>query len=133
MIKENQSIDSFTFHDGQPTSMVFSPINKMFLCSFGLDRKIIFYHVVCMEIPRPITTDYLLTSVSFDINGFNIAVGTVDGSVLIYDLRNNYEQRDKLSIHMCKVNFLEFAKITIKYTSSATTERKPILIQLSKK
>jgi WD40 repeat protein len=118
--KDNQLIHNFAYHDRPATSIAFSPINKSFLCSVGLDKKINFYDIVDKKIIRPIMTEHQLTCVSFNTDGYNIAVGTTGGLILIYDLRNNSAPKDKLTGHMGKVNFVEFSK----KSNKVSTERK---------
>lgn len=54
-----------SLHDGKSCNIAFSPYNHLFMCSAGMDKKIIFYDVVAKKIIRSLTTDYELTSVSF--------------------------------------------------------------------
>ena len=42
----NETVNNFTgYHSGSASSLCFSPINKLFLCSVGLDGRINFYDI----------------------------------------------------------------------------------------
>ena len=88
----SQSIFKFSkTHDAPAKGVAFSPFNRYLSCSCGMDQKIILYDVEKKKLVKVIQTAYPLCSISFKDDGVTLAVGTVGGRVLIYDLRKGSE------------------------------------------
>ena len=76
-------------HTEACTSITFSPVNHMLMASVGLDKQIVFYDIYKnKKIVQSIQTKEPLTWISFWSDGYTIGVGTVEGSILIMDLRD---------------------------------------------
>jgi WD40 repeat protein len=98
-------------HSAACNSLSFSPVNHLLLCSAGEDCKIKFYDIQEARIVKTINTDTPLTSLSFNGDGHTIAVGTILGPILIYDLRNSAQVKLTLNGHSdIGVKHLEFWK-----------------------
>lgn len=78
-------------HKGSVKSLAFSPLNKLLLCSVGVDRQICFYDMNEKVIVKKIKTETSLSKVAFCSDGHTIAIGSdqEDGLVLVYDLRKS--------------------------------------------
>jgi WD40 repeat protein len=55
----------------------------------SLDKKIVFYDISDKKVVKKLETTQPLTSISFFEDGHTIAVGTLSGSIFIYDLRES--------------------------------------------
>ena len=87
-------------HSQSCTSLAFSPVNNLLLCSAGRDERIHFFDIVeCKEV-KQINTNQALSSISFCSDGHTIAVGTEIGArVLIYDLKDAKKLKIELKGH----------------------------------
>ena len=75
-------------HTDACTGIWFSPVNHMLMGSVGLDKQVVFYDIYKnKKIVQSIQTKESLTSVTFNSDGFTIGVGTMEGNLLIMDLR----------------------------------------------
>ena len=93
------------------TSLAFSAVNQMLLCSGGLDKKMIFYDTMDKKVVKQVTCSAPLTSLSFHNDGYTIAAGTLYGTILLFDLRNSMDPVKILKGHANNsVNNIEFAK-----------------------
>eukprot|EP00095_Tigriopus_kingsejongensis_P012678 maker-scaffold22_size673200-snap-gene-3.21 protein:Tk12678 transcript:maker-scaffold22_size673200-snap-gene-3.21-mRNA-1 annotation:"mgc81767 protein" len=81
-------LKTFREHSAPCTGLASFPYNDILLLSSGLDKKCIGYDVKSGETCTTLKTDYPLTSVAALLSGNTIALGTSNGKVLIYDLRN---------------------------------------------
>jgi len=60
----------------------------MLMGSVGLDKQIIFYDIFKNKrVVQSIKTKEPLSSISFSSDGYTIGVGSVEGNILIMDLR----------------------------------------------
>lgn len=77
-------------HAEKVTSVAFSPRNPNVFVSVGYDEQLqlLDIHSKPTEVNLSVDVNQRLTSVSFHENGINCAVGTVEGNILMYDLRN---------------------------------------------
>mmetsp|Transcript_31221 Transcript_31221/g.54236 ORF Transcript_31221/g.54236 Transcript_31221/m.54236 type:complete len:256 (+) Transcript_31221:535-1302(+) len=102
-------------HTSAVSSVSFSPANHLLLCSVGLDQRISFFDSQMQHCVKTIEANAPLTAVAFNRDGANLAVGTLTGSILLYDLRVGsvpkaiYEGHEGHSI-----NWLEFSKTKTK-------------------
>jgi len=81
---------SFTTTHAAPISdMAFSPTNPYLICTAGLDKQYALYDVEKKTVAMTVKTDYGLTSVAFKNENNQVAFGTVNGKVLLYDLRSH--------------------------------------------
>jgi WD40 repeat protein len=112
------------YHQGEATGICDSPINKLFLSSVGIDNKINFYDIQAKKHIKTINTNTPLTSVSFNIDGQTIAVGNINGGILIYDLRNSTAPKQIITEHNTTINHLEFS---IKLSKSSNLNTSGVL------
>ena len=82
-------VKSFMEHSAPCTGVAFSPINGSLVLSCGLDKKCVFYDIDTKRaVKQFIRTDYPLTAVELISDGRTVVLGTSQGKVLFYDLRN---------------------------------------------
>ena len=82
-------------HDGIVTNVEFSPMNKVLAASCSLDGTVVFHDVLSQKkiqtlrpsINRDDNSGVSLTSLAFHSNGYTWAIGTNNGYVMNYDLR----------------------------------------------
>ncbi|KAK3820009.1 MAG: WD40-repeat-containing domain protein [Benniella sp.] len=80
---------SFTTTHAAPISdMAFSPTNPYLICTAGLDKHYALYDVEKKTVAMTVKAEYGLTSVAFKNENNQVAFGTVNGKVLLYDLRS---------------------------------------------
>jgi hypothetical protein len=98
-------------HSSQVSSVSFSPANHLLLCSIGLDQRISFFDSAMQRSVKTIEANAPLTSLAFHRDGANLAVGTLSGAILLYDLRFGSVPKATLEGHEgSAVNWLEFSK-----------------------
>lgn len=78
------------------TAIAFSPLNHLLMCTAGLDGKINFFDTVKGSNVKVIEAATPLSSISFCPDGHTIAVGTIKGKILIYDLKNANKLKQEL-------------------------------------
>lgn len=87
-VSNGAKVHDIKAHNEECTAIAFSPVNHLLICSSGLDGKIQFYdtkegkNVKCIDVQSP------LSAISFCPDGHTIAVGTLKGKILIYDLKD---------------------------------------------
>ena len=82
-------VKSFAEHSAPCTGVAFSPINGSLVLSCGLDKKCVFYDIDTKRaVKQFIRTDFPLTAVELISDGRTVLLGTSQGKVLFYDLRN---------------------------------------------
>lgn len=68
--------------------VVFSPTNELLLCSAGLDKKIQFFDIAEKKNVKSISAHEPISCLSFYIDGFTIAAGTLSGQIYVYNLKD---------------------------------------------
>jgi WD40 repeat protein len=106
------------YHQGPCTSFSFSPINKVFLCSVGMDSRVNFFDISAKKHIKAITTESPITSVCFNNDGQTIACGNTNGNIVLYDLRYFSTPKAILKGHSSQINYLEFSKKITKKENS---------------
>jgi hypothetical protein len=102
-------------HTSQVSSVSFSPANHLLLCSVGLDQRISFFDSAMQRSVKTIEANAPLTSLAFHRDGANLAVGTLSGAILLYDLRFGSVPKAALEGHEgSAVNWLEFSRSKVK-------------------
>jgi protein NEDD1 len=100
------------YHQGAATSLSFSPINKVFLCSVGVDSRINFFDISSKKHIKTLLTDSSINSVCFFSDGQTIACGNALGNIVLYDLRYFNTPKSVLKGHQSGINYLDFSKRT---------------------
>lgn len=95
-------------HTAPTTGLAFSPFNHLLLCSASLDKRILFHDVNDCSTVKEIVADEPISSLSFMDDGVTVAVGTLKGTVLIYDLRAGNSPKYTSQSHKGAVNSLAF-------------------------
>lgn len=99
-------------HVGTATCLAFSPISKIFLCSCGLDGKIIFFDSYKRCRVKTIETQHPLTTVVFNGRGDMVICGDANGAVLCYDIRNSERPKAVLLGSKGRINYIEINEST---------------------
>eukprot|EP00347_Sterkiella_histriomuscorum_P019444 403341607 len=98
-------------HQTFVTGLAFSPVNNLLLTSCGLDGKIQFYDIQNQKTVKTIDNQNQLSALSFCYDGHTIAVGTTNGNIQVYDLKEKqkikYELRGQEGQ---RINCLQFMR-----------------------
>ena len=78
------------------------------MCSASLDKKICFFDITQKKMVKKLETEYPLTALGFSPDGFTLAAGTLNGKILIYDLRQSQSVKSILNGHDGQINYIEF-------------------------
>jgi len=123
-ISTKQIVKEYAQEHRMPASGVsFSPANDMLMCSFGIDKKIVFYDVVGKKTIKTITTDAPLTSADFYHNGSTLAVGASTGKLYLFDLRAGSTPTKTTSADKTSIKTVTFQKLITKSSSKGATRR----------
>ncbi|KAG9345654.1 hypothetical protein JZ751_008798 [Albula glossodonta] len=75
-------------HKAPASGLAFSPANDLLFVTVGLDKKIICYDTSSKIVLRSMRVESPLTSIDFMPDGAGLAVGSTQGKIYLYDLRN---------------------------------------------
>ena len=75
-------------HRAAATSLAFSPRNKLLLMTGGLDKRVMFFDIEKQATIRWIDTASPVTAVAMNYEGNTLAVGTSNGEIMIFNLKN---------------------------------------------
>lgn len=109
------------YHQGPCSGFSFSPINKVFLCSVGMDSRVNFFDISAKKHIKAITTESPITSVCFNNDGQTIACGNTNGNIVLYDLRYFSTPKAILKGHSSQINNLEFSKKILKKENNSNS------------
>lgn len=99
-------------HNSPATGLAFSPVNKLLLCSSGLDQRLLFYDIQEKKLIKTLDSDSPLTCLAFNADGYTVAAGTLYGDIKVYDLRAAVQSKAVLRGHNGDaVNAVEFGKV----------------------
>ena len=73
-------------HQAPISDIAFSPFNRYLMVSVSLDKKFTLFDVEKQATVRSISTEDPLQSISFRADGALLAMGTLNGRILLYDL-----------------------------------------------
>ena len=79
----------YNYHNGSMTCMAFSPVNKVFISTCGLDGKIHFFDISKKSLIKTINTNLPLTSITFNDIGIAVICSDANGNCFLYDLKNS--------------------------------------------
>ncbi|XP_073328741.1 protein NEDD1 isoform X1 [Pagrus major] len=114
--KEIQVFDSA--HKAPGSGLAFSPASELLVVSVGLDKKIVCYDTASKIVLRSIRVDSPLTSVDFTLDGTGLVVGSTQGKIYQYDLRNSSAPTRITVAHKTSVTCLRFQSNTSRLKSS---------------
>nr|XP_043873640.1 protein NEDD1 isoform X1 [Solea senegalensis] len=106
-------------HKAPGSGLAFSPASELLVTSVGLDKKIICYDTASKIVLRSIRVDSPLTSVDFTLDGTGLVVGSTQGKIYQYDLRNSSAPTRITVAHKTSVTCLRFQSNTSKHKSSS--------------
>ncbi|XP_027886619.1 protein NEDD1 isoform X2 [Xiphophorus couchianus] len=105
-------------HKAPGSGLAFSPTSDLLVVSVGLDKKIICYDTASKLILRAIRVDGPLTSVDFALDGTGLVVGSTQGKIYQYDLRNSSSPTRITVAHKTSVTCLRFQSNASRHKSS---------------
>ncbi|XP_071317338.1 protein NEDD1 isoform X2 [Trachinotus anak] len=105
-------------HKAPGSGLAFSPASELLVVSVGLDKKIVCYDTASKIVLRSIRVDSPLTSVDFTLDGTGLVVGSTQGKIYQYDLRNSSAPTRITVAHKTSVACLRFQSNTSRLKSS---------------
>ncbi|KAG8012963.1 Protein NEDD1 [Nibea albiflora] len=111
-------------HKAPGSGLAFSPASELLVVSVGLDKKIICYDTASKIVLRSIRVDSPLTSVDFSLDGTGLVVGSTQGKIYQYDLRNSSAPTRITVAHKTSVTCLRFQSNSSRHKSSKLSSTK---------
>uniref|UniRef100_A0A3P9Q7C2 NEDD1 gamma-tubulin ring complex targeting factor n=1 Tax=Poecilia reticulata TaxID=8081 RepID=A0A3P9Q7C2_POERE len=115
-------------HKAPSSGLAFSPTSDLLVVSVGLDKKIICYDTASKLVLRAIRVDTPLTSVDFTLDGTGLVVGSTQGKIYQYDLRNSSSPTRITVAHKTSVTCLRFqsnaSRLKVETSSSKRSSSK---------
>uniref|UniRef100_A0A3Q2PSJ9 NEDD1 gamma-tubulin ring complex targeting factor n=1 Tax=Fundulus heteroclitus TaxID=8078 RepID=A0A3Q2PSJ9_FUNHE len=105
-------------HKAPGSGLAFSPTSDLLFVSVGLDKKITCYDTASKKILRALRVESPLTSVDFTPDGTGLVVGSTQGKIYQYDLRNSSAPTRITVAHKTSVTCLRFQSNTSRHKSS---------------
>ncbi|XP_017295353.1 protein NEDD1 isoform X2 [Kryptolebias marmoratus] len=105
-------------HKAPGSGLAFSPTSDLLVVSVGLDKKIVCYDTASKIVLRSIRVDSPLTAVDFTMDGTGLVVGSTQGKIYQYDLRNTSTPTKTTVAHKTSVTCLRFQSNTSRHKSS---------------
>ncbi|XP_070763725.1 protein NEDD1 [Enoplosus armatus] len=105
-------------HKAPGSGLAFSPASELLVVSVGLDKKIVCFDTASKIVLRSIRVDSPLTSVDFTVDGTGLVVGSTQGKIYQYDLRNSSAPTRITVAHKTSVTCLRFQSSTSRHKSS---------------
>ncbi|XP_063053649.1 protein NEDD1 [Engraulis encrasicolus] len=116
-------------HKGPASSLAFSPANDLLFVSVGLDKKIICYDTSSKIVVRNVKSDSPLTAIEFFPDGTSLVVGSTQGQLHLYDLRNLSVLVKTIPAHKTSVTCLRFQCSQSRHKSSKVASGKAAVSQ----
>ncbi|XP_056138008.1 protein NEDD1 isoform X2 [Lampris incognitus] len=95
-------------HKAPASGLAFSPVSELLFVTVGLDKKIICYDTVSRIVLRGIPVESPLTAVDFNPDGTGLVVGSTQGKIYQYDLRNSSAPTSVTIAHKTSVTCLRY-------------------------
>ncbi|XP_072242734.1 protein NEDD1 isoform X2 [Leuresthes tenuis] len=105
-------------HKAPGSGISFSPTSDLLVVSVGLDKKIVCYDTASKIVLRSIRVDSPLTSVDFTLDGTGLVVGSTQGKIYQYDLRNSSTPTRITVAHKTSVTCLRFQSSSSRHKSN---------------
>ncbi|KAL2093579.1 hypothetical protein ACEWY4_010891 [Coilia grayii] len=125
--KETHTFESA--HKGPASALAFSPANDLLFVSVGLDKKIICYDTSSKIVVRNVKLDSPLTAIEFFPDGTSLVVGSTQGQIYQYDLRNLSVLVKTIPAHKTSVTCLRFQSTQSRHKSSKLVSGKSAVSQ----
>uniref|UniRef100_A0A8C7YVX6 NEDD1 gamma-tubulin ring complex targeting factor n=1 Tax=Oryzias sinensis TaxID=183150 RepID=A0A8C7YVX6_9TELE len=117
-------------HKAPASGVAFSPTSDLLVVSVGLDKKIVCYDTASRIVLRSIRVESPLTSVEFTPDGTGLVVGSTQGKIYQYDLRNSSAAMRVTVAHRTSVTCLRFQSSTSRNPLSSSQRRTPLGTQI---
>ncbi|KAK3535328.1 hypothetical protein QTP70_008191 [Hemibagrus guttatus] len=95
-------------HKAPASGLAFSPANDLLFITVGLDKKIVCYDTSSKVIFRSKQVESPLTAVDFTPDGAGLVVGSTQGRIYMYDLRNLSAPIKTTTAHKTSVTCIRF-------------------------
>uniref|UniRef100_A0A8C7F341 NEDD1 gamma-tubulin ring complex targeting factor n=1 Tax=Oncorhynchus kisutch TaxID=8019 RepID=A0A8C7F341_ONCKI len=95
-------------HKAPASGLAFSPANDLLFVTVGLDKKIICYDTSSKIILRNMCVESPLTAIDFTPDGAGLVVGSTQGRLYLYDLRNLSSPTMTAAAHKTSITSLRF-------------------------
>ncbi|KAI5617562.1 protein NEDD1 isoform X1, partial [Silurus asotus] len=95
-------------HKAPASGLAFSPANDLLFITVGLDKKIVCYDTSSKVIFRSKQVESPLTTVDFTPDGAGLVVGSTQGRIYMYDLRNLSAPVKTTMAHKTSVTCIRF-------------------------
>lgn len=105
---KEQPICAFQSHNAPCTSISLSPLNFILMVSGGLDNVYTMYDTSAKKVIRQVNCPGGITSLDMLKNGYSLAVGTANGQLHMYDLRQNDGPYQSAQAHDTSVYSVKF-------------------------
>ncbi|KAM4618573.1 protein NEDD1 [Polymixia lowei] len=106
-------------HKAPGCGLAFSPASELLFVSVGLDKKIICYDTASKIVLRSIRVESPLTVVDFTPDGTGLVVGSTQGKIYQYDLRNSSAPTRVTVAHKTSVTCLRYQSSTCRPVKSS--------------
>lgn len=110
-------------HKAPGSGLAFSPASELLVVSVGLDKKIICYDTASKIVVRAIRVDSPLTAVDFTPDGTGLVVGSTQGKIYQYDLRNSSAPTRITAAHKTSVTSLRFQNSSSRKSSRSSSSK----------
>ncbi|KAM6972955.1 protein NEDD1 [Aplochiton taeniatus] len=123
-------------HRAPASGLAFSPSSDLLFVTVGLDKKIICYDTASKIVLRSIRAEFPLTAIDFTPDGTGLVVGSTQGKLYIYDLRNSSAPTKVTAAHKTSVTCVRYQSShnrhlkSNKVASSKTSTNKRISAKL---
>uniref|UniRef100_A0A673W161 NEDD1 gamma-tubulin ring complex targeting factor n=1 Tax=Salmo trutta TaxID=8032 RepID=A0A673W161_SALTR len=95
-------------HKAPASGLAFSPANDLLFVTVGLDKKIICYDTSSKIVLRSMRVESPLTAIDFTPDGAGLVVGSTQGRLYLYDLRNLSAPTKTATAHKTSITSLRF-------------------------
>ncbi|XP_051545797.1 protein NEDD1 [Myxocyprinus asiaticus] len=111
-------------HKAPCSGLAFSPANDLLFVTVGLDKKIVCYDTSSKMVFRNKQVESPLTAIDFTPDGAGLVVGSTQGRIYLYDLRNLSAPVKITTAHKTSVTCIRFQNSTSKLKSTKTSSSK---------
>ncbi|MCI4380195.1 hypothetical protein PGIGA_G00237070 [Pangasianodon gigas] len=120
-------------HKAPASGLAFSPANDLLFITVGLDKKIVCYDTSSKVIFRSKQVESPLTAVDFTPDGAGLVVGSTQGRIYMYDLRNLSAPVKTTTAHKTSVTCIRFQHSSTRLKTSKTVSGKTSSSQSTKR
>ncbi|XP_056308057.1 protein NEDD1 [Danio aesculapii] len=110
-------------HKAPCSGLAFSPANDLLFVTVGLDKKIVCYDTSSKIVFRNKQVESPLTAIDFTPDGAGLVVGSTQGRIYLYDLRNLSAPVKINTAHKTSVTCIRFQNSTSKLKSTKSSSK----------